>query len=173
MKTYFPFLILLLLIMGFPQTARAEYQEGSIIPAGIIAPLMAWVETQTGVRVPALPTVVASRAQLKEIVSRMGRLAGRAQALYVGGRVVLDHEYFDTEDTTQMSLLVHELVHYAQSFKRGGAWACPQAKEVEAYTLQNKWLEQQGRSPFVRASWIARAAACPATSSSIAVAQAD
>jgi hypothetical protein len=89
----------------------------------------------------------------------MGRTAGRAKAVYVGGRVVLDHRAFDSEDSTQMSLLVHELVHYAQSFKRGG-WSCPQQKEVEAYTLQNLWLEQQGHAPYVRASWIERVSSC-------------
>lgn len=173
MKTFLYILFVLALMVGFPQTARADYEDGAVVPAAVIAPLMAWVEAQTGVRVPALPRVVASQSQLSEIVSHMGRLSGRAKALYVGGQVVLDHRYFDAEDSTQVSLLVHELVHYAQSFKRGTVWSCPQAKEVEAYTLQNKWLEDRGHSPFVRASWISRMAACPATASSMAVASAE
>ncbi|MFA6279335.1 MAG: DUF6647 family protein [Bdellovibrionales bacterium] len=173
MKTFLYIIFVLALLVGFPQTVRADYEDGDIVPAAVIAPLMAWVEAQTGVRVPVLPRVVASRTRLTEIVSHMGRLAGRAKALYIGGQVVLDHRYFDPEDSTQMSLLVHELVHYAQSFKHSAAWSCAQSKEVEAYTLQNKWLEDQGHSPFVRASWISRMAACPATTSAVAVAQAD
>ncbi len=170
MKTFLYTLFVLTLMVGFPQTVRADYEDGDVVPAAVIAPLMAWVEAQTGVRVPALPRVVASHSQLSEIVSHMGRLAGRAKALYIGGQVVLDHRSFDPEDSTQMSLLVHELVHYAQSYKRGAVWSCPQSKEVEAYTLQNKWLEERGHSPFVRASWISRMAACPATTSAVAVA---
>lgn len=153
-----------------PQAARADFEDGDRIPDAVIAPLMAWVEAQTGVRVPVLPHVIASRSQLTQIVSRMGSIAGRARALYVGGTVFLDHRLFDAEDSTQLSLLVHELVHYAQSFKRG-PWACPQAKEVEAYTLQNKWLEEQGHSPFVTASWINRMASCPSTPTTVALAQ--
>lgn len=161
------------LVLGFPQTACADYEDGDVVPASVVAPLMAWVEAQVGVRVPVLPDVVASRSRLTEIVGRMGRIAGRAKALYIGGTVILDHRYFDPEDETQVSLLVHELVHYAQAYKRSVAWTCAQAKEVEAYTIQNKWLEDQGHSPFVNASWISRASACPATTSAVAMAAAD
>lgn len=161
------------LTLGFAQAARADFEDGQAVPEAIVAPLMAWVEAQVGVRVPALPRVVASHTQLSEIVSNMGRLAGRARALYVGGRVVLDDRSFDEEDDTQLSLLVHELVHYAQSFKRNTAWACPQAKEVEAYTIQNKWLEERDHGPFVRATWINRMAACPTAPSAVEMASAD
>ena len=161
------------LIVGFPHTARADYEDGDIVSPAVIAPLMAWVEAQVGVKVPALPQVVASHSRLSQVVGRMGRIAGRAKALYIGGTVILDHRYFDVEDSTQISLLVHELVHYAQAYKRNVVWTCPQAKEVEAYTIQNKWLEDQGHSPFVNASWISRAAACPTTTSTVAMASAD
>lgn len=169
--------ILSLLVSAFlafsAQPAHAEYEDGDIVPASVIEPLMNWVEMNTGVHVPNLPHVVASRDRLTEIVSRMGRLPGRARAVYVAGVVVLDHRYFDADDSTQMSLLVHELVHYAQSYQRQVAWSCPQSKEVEAYSLQNKWLEEQGHSPFVRASWIDRMSSCPTTPHDIAVASAE
>lgn len=173
MKTIILAILVSIIFLSFPQTARADYEDGDIVPATVIAPLMAWVEMQTGTRVPVLPQVVASRTKLMNVVSRMGRLAGRAKALYVGGTVILDHRYFDPEDTTQLSLLVHELVHYAQSNKRQSAWSCAQAKEVEAYTLQNKWLEEQDHSPFVSASWINRMAACPTSTNSVSLAMAD
>lgn len=170
MKKFFCLFLLSVFFAAMPQTAYADFEDGDRIPDAVVAPLMAWVEAQTGVRVPALPRVVASRSQLTQIVSRMGAIAGRARALYVGGVVLLDHRLFDAEDSTQLSLLVHELVHYAQSFKRG-PWGCPQAKEVEAYTLQNKWLEEQGHSPFVTASWINRMASCPSAPTTVALAQ--
>lgn len=173
MKALFLVLFIALFTAIFPQNAYAEFEDGDAVPAEIIAPLMAWVENETGVRVPALPVVVASHTQLSEIVSNMGRLAGRARALYIRGTVVLDHRYFDPEDEVQLSLLIHELVHYAQSYKQYSVWACPQSKEAEAYTLQNKWLEDQGHSPFVRVSWINRMASCPTAPSAVAVASAE
>lgn len=166
-------IFLALILFAFPQTARAEFEDGDLVPDSIVAPLMAWVEMQTGVRVPVLPQVIASQTTLNSVVSGMGRISGRARALYVRGTVILDHRYFDPEDTTQLSLLVHELVHYAQSYQSRSVWACPQAKEVEAYSLQNKWLEELGHSPFVRASWINRMGSCPTSDSAVAMASAD
>ena len=167
-------LLILALCLGFAQNAMAEdYEDGDRLSASVIEPLMAWVELHTGIRVPYLPQVIASQSILSDIVGRKGRIMGRARALYVSGMVVLDHRYFDAEDTTQQSLLVHELVHYAQSYRNQSAWGCPQEKEVEAYTLQNKWLEEQGSSPYVRASWIARMSACPAGRGETAVALAE
>jgi len=173
MKALLLMILVSALTAGFPQPVHADFEDGAVVPPAVIAPLMAWVEAQTGVRVPVLPKVVASHSRLSEIVSRMGRIAGRARALYTGGMVVLDDRYFDVEDETQVSLLVHELVHYAQSYNRTAVWTCAQAKEVEAYTLQNKWLEERGHSPYVQASWINRAAACPTTTSTVAMASAD
>lgn len=171
MKKFIFIVLFSALLVSFPRAARADFEDGQQVSAAIVAPLMAWVEKETGVRVPMLPSVIASRSKLLKIVSRMGPLAGRAQALYIGGTVFLDHRLFDTEESTQISLLVHELVHYAQSFRRTPVGACANAKEYEAYTLQNKWLAEQGHAPFVSASWIARMAACKAPSTTIALAQ--
>jgi hypothetical protein len=171
MKKVILLIVLAALIALFPTSARAEYEEGQLVEQQVIAPLMAWVEAHTGVRVPSLPVVEANRSKLISIVSHMGRVQGRARALYIGGRVVLDHYYFDAEDSTQLSLLVHELVHYAQSLRPRSSWACPQEKEIEAYNLQNKWLEEHGHAPIVSASWINRVSACPASRTVVALAQ--
>jgi len=173
MKALLFIILISSLTMAFPTTAHADFEDGDVVPASVIAPLMSWVEAQTGIHTAVLPQVIVSHTRLSSIVSRMGPIAGRARALFTGGVVVLDDRSFDLEDETQISLLVHELVHYAQSFKHNGGWACPQAKEVEAYTLQNQWLEERGHSPFVRASWINRMASCPNTASAVAVASAD
>lgn len=173
MKTVLSILLVSLLLCAFPHQAKADFEDGDVVPASVVAPLMAWVEAHIGVKTPQLPIVVASHSRLTSIVKGIGRISGRARALYVNGAVVLDHRSFDVEDDVQLSLLLHELVHYAQSFKRSGAWACPQAKEVEAYTLQNQWLEEHDHGPFVRASWINRMASCPAAPSAVAMASAD
>lgn len=172
MKRLIFILILSLLLLALPGVARADFEDGQRVPDAVVAPLMAWVERQVGVKVPALPPVIASHTRLMEVVSHMGPIAGRARALYVGGMVLVDHRAFEADDDTQLSLLVHELVHYAQSFKRNTGWTCPQAKETEAYTLQNKWLDEHDHSPFVSASWIQRMASCPAAPA-VTVARAD
>lgn len=170
MKKTVLILVLTALLGTVTTPAHADYNDGDRVPQHIIAPLMAWVEAQTGVRVPVMPQVIASHDKLMAVVGRMGRIQGRARAVFVGGGVIVDSNSFDPEDVTQMSLLVHELVHYAQLMRRGGVWGCAQEKEVEAYTLQNKWLEEQGSSPYVNASWIARVSSCP-TTSAVALAQ--
>lgn len=141
-----------------------------MVPATVIAPLMAWVQKETGVRVPALPRVEANRTKLLRIAAHLTSERGHARALYTGGAIVLDHYMFDAEDSTQLSFLVHELVHYAQSFRTTPVGSCSKAKEFEAYTLQNKWLQEQGHAPIVTASWIDRMAACPAPTT-VALAQ--
>lgn len=161
MKKILLFILITLLLGAFPRTAHS-YEEGAIVPSAVIAPLMAWVEAETGIKVPYLPKVMASHSTLNNIVSHMNHVGrGHPRAVYFGGIVIIDHLYFDHEDTTQLSLLVHELVHYAQSFTPANQWRCPQAKEHQAYSLQNKWLEQKGSYPIVRASWINRMASCP------------
>lgn len=172
MKLLFKIILFSALIMGFAGEARAEFRDGQQIPAEIIRPLMSWVEQNVGVRVPVLPKVIASRTYLLDVVGGMGRTAGRAKAVYAGGMVILDHRRFDETDSHQLSLLVHELVHYAQSFKRHQNLGCPQAKEQEAYTLQNRWLEEKGSRPYVRASWIRRMASCSYSNGGVDIAMA-
>ena len=172
MSNLFKVLVLFALIVGTPLAAKADVEDGTVVDAQIVAPLMAWVERQTGVRVPSLPHVVASREQFRAILARMGgRTAGRARSLYLAGEVLLDNEMWDPEDSTELSLLVHELVHYAQSYMPRSAWSCRDAREAQAYTLQNKWLDEQGHNAFVSASWIRRVSSCGDATTNVALAQ--
>jgi len=151
----------LALLLDFPLPAQAEVEDGTHIDPAIIQPLMEWVENQLGVKVPALPQVIASRSGFDRILGRMeARYAGRPQSAYIPGTVYMDNNVWDPEDSTQVSLLVHELVHHAQLYMKK-TWPCAKAKETQAYTLQNKWLEQHGHYPFVNASWIERVSSCP------------
>jgi len=100
-----------------------------------------------------------------------GVVVGRAQSAYIPGTVVMDDLRWDPDDSTQVSLLVHELVHHAQLFMNNVNWPCPDAREAQAYNLQNKWLEENGHYPFVQASWIARISSCSGRSGSAYLAQ--
>jgi hypothetical protein len=162
MKKYFRIFWFFALILDFPLPAQAEVEDGTHIDPAIVGALMEWVENEMGIRVPVLPQVIASRGHFDKVLARMGsRFAGRPQSLYIPGTVYMDSTSWDPEDSTQMSLLVHELVHHAQMFMQGKIWACSQAKETQAYTLQNRWLEQQGHYPFVNVAWVERVSSCP------------
>ena len=56
-------------------------------------------------------------------------------------------------------------------FMRGKVWACADAREGQAYNIQNQWLEGQGHYPFVKASWIARVSSCGSQTAELAAFQ--
>lgn len=133
--------------------------EPSIIPAQFVAPLMQWVSVRMSIPVANLPSVVASREQMIAKIGDPQRQSALARALYVPGEVVIDDEFWDATDTRTVSFLVHELVHHAQ-LASGRSYACHNAKEWEAYKLQNMWLAEHGLPPAVEEKWIARMADC-------------
>lgn len=133
--------------------------EPSVVPAQFVAPLMQWVSVRMSIPVTNLPEVVASREQMIAKIGDPQRQSALARALYVPGEVVIDDEFWDASDTRTVSFLVHELVHHAQLVS-GRSYACHNAKEWEAYKLQNMWLAEHGLPPAVEEKWIARMADC-------------
>ncbi len=120
---------------------------------------MQWVEEQMHIRVPYLPRIAISRDKMVALIGNPERQAALARALYVPNLVVVDEDFWDANDTRTVSFLVHELVHHAQAFN-GRKYACNNAKEFEAYHLQNLWLSQHGLPPAVEEEWINRMASC-------------
>jgi len=47
--------------------------------------------------------------------------------------------------STEISVLVHEMVHHLQNMA-GLKYECPQAREKPAYAAQSQWLAQSGRN---------------------------
>ena len=163
-------MLLLFAVMVRPAAARVD--DGTIIDPVFIKPLMEWVQQRTGQTVPVLPRVVASRTEFRKILANMGGdFAGRPQALYVPGTIYIDHLRWDPDDHVQLSLVVHELVHHAQLFMVGKQWPCADAREAQAYNLQNQWLSENNHYPFVQAAWIERISACPGKEPTLQLAQ--
>lgn len=134
-----------------------------VVSPQFVAPLMNWVAYKMGIPVASMPAVYASRARM---VARIGdpqrqsaQQASIARALYVPGEVVIDDEFWDDHDTRTISFLVHELVHHVQ-YVSGRPYPCANAKEWEAYMLQNQWLAEHGLPPAVDESWIAKMSGC-------------
>lgn len=139
--------------------ARAAVPDGTMVDHNQVWPLMEWVEARTNVRVPALPIVTASGTRLKTTLGLQGVQAARAMAAYIPGQVILNHVVWNRESVRSTSYLVHELVHHAQFFSEK-QYACNNAKEREAYTLQNQWLAEQGEPPIVSQRFIDEISSC-------------
>lgn len=170
MKNYFLSATLtLLLAVCAPSLAHAETEDGAMVNAALVGKLIAWVERETGASVPVLPTVISSHSRMWKAVGSRAT-AGHPEAVFAGGTILLDSDNWDAKDPRQVSLLVHEMVHYAQSFMHKN-WACNDAKEQQAYRLQNKWLAQNGQPAFASASWIERLSSCGSDSDSVDLAQ--
>lgn len=149
--------ILALLFVSTP--ILADVPDGTKVDAALVGKLLAWVERETGYDAPNQPAVVASQEKFNLVMKMKGVHYADARALYIPGMVILDNNRWDEESPQQISLLVHELVHHAQLFSKR-KYPCADAKEYEAYTIQNKWLEAQGERPFASQGWIDRMSRC-------------
>ncbi len=150
------FMLAFCLITG---VARADVPDGTKIDNALVGQLMKWVEKETGYKAPTQPSVVASEEKFQLVMKMRGVHYADARAMYIPGMVILDNNTWDEESHHQLSLLVHELVHHAQLFSKR-KYACAEAKEYEAYLIQNKWLEQRGERPFASQAWIDRMSRC-------------
>ncbi len=139
--------------------ARAEVPDGTKIDPALVGRLLGWIEQETGYRAPNQPTVVASQEKFRLVMNMNGVHYADARAMYIPGMVILDNESWEADDPVQISLLVHELVHHAQLFSKR-KYACADAKEYEAYVIQNKWLEANDARPFASQAWIDEMSRC-------------
>jgi hypothetical protein len=80
--------------------------------------------------------------------STNGAASRRRQVVSVyvdAARTIYLHEDWKPENPTDLSVLVHELVHHLQN-AAGQIFACPQEREELAYTAQDQWLKLFGRN---------------------------
>jgi hypothetical protein len=158
----YSFSIILLFLLGLvvlAGSARAAVPDGTRISSESVASLVAWVERATKVQIPEAPIVTASGKILKTALGLEGVQAARSIAAYLPGQIIINNIVWDPESPTAQSYLVHELVHHAQLLS-GKSYPCHDAKEREAYTLQNRWLVEHGESPIVTEGWIDRMSQC-------------
>jgi hypothetical protein len=150
-------------IFSLTNCADTTVADGTIIPPAQVQPLANWVQQQTGVKMAALPITEASGMMLKTSLGLEGVQQARAVAAYLPGQIFINNVIWDPSSLVSQSYLVHELVHHAQLFS-GVTYPCPEAKEREAYTLQNKWLVEHGESPIVSDGWIENMSQCRVSS---------
>lgn len=162
MKKYSKFMLALAFVAGLSVSSTPSYavvEDGTHVDQNDVWPLMEWVEAQTGVKVPGLPTVTASGTRLKTAMGLQGIQQARSMAAYIPGQVIINHVIWDRTSVRSTSYLVHELVHHAQFFSNK-KYACNNEKEREAYEMQNKWLAERGEGPIVTERFIKDISSC-------------
>jgi hypothetical protein len=160
MKSYLKVLPLLsLLALANCAETGGAVADGTILEPQTLKPYANWVQTAMNVDMVSLPITTASGTRLKTSLGLKGVQQARAMAAYLPGQIILNNVAWDPDSLRSQSYLVHELVHHAQLIS-GRHYACDNAKEREAYTLQNRWLVEHGDSPLVSQDFIDKISAC-------------
>lgn len=155
----------LLSIILLPVSSRAAVEDGTTISQEQMKPLAEWVSKAMNVPMDALPHAIASGARLKTSLGLSGVQQARSMAAYLPGQLYVNNVVWDPDSVRAQSYVLHELVHHAQLLS-GRAYACHDAKEREAYTLQNQWLAEHGEAPAVTQDFIDKISACGQTEAS-------
>lgn len=120
-----------------------------------------WVAT--ALHVPAarnpMAIVTSSNRYRQALLVTSGRVH-EARFIQLPGAMIFDTDEVDTENPVIQSQIIHALVHHHQ-FLNKHPFDCPEQREHEAYTLQNRWLEEQGERPYLSANTLARWEHCP------------
>ena len=110
-------------------------------------------------KIHALPMVVASGFKLKTSLGLQGVQQARSVAAYLPGQIIINNIIWDPDSVRAHSYLVHEMVHHAQTLN-AKRYACNDAKERDAYMLQNRWLVERGEDPIYDQDWIDEVSVC-------------
>ena len=142
-----------------PSILNAAVSDGTRIQNETLKPLAQWVANATGVKISAMPIVTASGTLLKTSLGLQGAQQARSMAAYLPGQIIINNVIWDPESERSKSYIVHEMVHHAQLLS-GKSYPCHNAKEKEAYELQNRYLIEHGEEPIFSQNWIDQMSSC-------------
>ncbi|MDP9127162.1 MAG: hypothetical protein M3N08_02725 [Pseudomonadota bacterium] len=165
MKNWLMILPLLSLLTLANCASTSTVSDGTVIPKETLQPYAGWVQQAMNVDMVSIPITVASGSRLKTSLGLKGVQQARAMAAYLPGQIILNNIAWDPGSLRSQSYLIHEMVHHAQLLS-GRHYACDDAKEREAYTLQNRWLVEHGEEPMVSEEFISKISACTVESRS-------
>lgn len=107
-----------------------------------------WVAEMLGEpEAEALPSIrFLSQNAMRAIRHREFHSANDVVALYEDAtETIFLREGWTGQTTAEISILVHEMVHHLQK-QAGLTFACPEAREAQAYAVQAAWLSRYGQS---------------------------
>ncbi len=105
--------------------------------------LNTWLDAQTEYENPAAQPriILVSPSQAAYLHGAADHSGGTLRGLYDDEtETIYLVEPWSANDTRDVSVLVHELVHHRQSEQH---WYCPQAQEWRAYQIQSQWLQEK------------------------------
>lgn len=120
----------------------------------LIIALFAWIAANTSydVDVPQPNIVLTTKhniCQLYGINDYDNCAASGLRGFYNKGLTIYLGTDFNIHDEHSVSGLLHELTHYIQYQNHVHDHTCLGHLELEAYTLQDNWREQQGLEPVL------------------------
>ncbi|MDR3450128.1 MAG: hypothetical protein P4M15_10355 [Alphaproteobacteria bacterium] len=131
------------------------------MPISQIRPLVEWVETRMNLMLLPRPAIYISDTAIQRLASFDADSDGtRKIGAYHSGMIYISSDYWQPGNIADDSVIIHELVHYAQDIGYD-TYACANAREYEAYNLQNAYLAQHGERPIIDADDLAALAHCP------------
>ena len=147
--------VCLLLVLVLPNLALAQDSGDCDAPTApapeLVEDLAKWIEVNTSYDVRRIlldpPRVVFCNTE--EIIQYEGQELrvepGIRAAFDATDRVIFLVRPWDTTNTYDISVLLHEMIHDVQLTNR--RWDCKGAPEWEAYNLQAAWLREHGIEP--------------------------
>lgn len=142
-----------------PKTDSPESQRQ--IDAALVKSLSDWVAAAMQLKPAQRPLVVIANTEKYLQALRVGGSRNReTRFIQLPGTMIFDTDAVDTDNPIIKSQIVHGLVHYYQLLNKRDA-PCVELREFEAFTLQNRWLEEQGERGFISPVTLARWEQCP------------
>lgn len=115
----------------------------------LINAIMLWLSLNFALPLVADQPLIRHVSPDRLVAIHYGGMSGRsADATVLGAydaryRTIYLRDDWDSRNATDVSVLVHELVHYLQD-RAGTSFECPLAREAPAYAAQQRWLEFYG-----------------------------
>lgn len=133
--------------------------KGTPLPPSQTLLLVDWVEDRMNTQLLPLPVIVTDSLAHARCWLPQSEYGEKIVSAEEKGNIFIDDRHADLTDPGNASIVVHELVHYAQEIE-GRAYVCRSQREAEAYEQQNKFLAEHDRPPIMSAEKIARMKEC-------------
>jgi len=147
-------------------SASVSAFTGTPLPPSQTLPLIDWVEDRTNTQLLPLPIIVTDSAANAHCWLPQVEYGEKIVSAEESGNIFIDDKHADVSQPDNASIIIHELIHYAQEIN-GRVYVCRSQREAEAYEQQNKYLVEHDRPPIMAAEKISRMKECLPTVASI------
>lgn len=140
-----------------PEQTTAPQQ----IDAALVKQLGDWTAEAMQLHPARKPlTVIASSEKYVQALRVRARHNSESRFILLPGTMIFDTDAVDADNPVIRSQIVHAQAHYLQLLNKR-PYECAEMQEFEAFTLQNRWLEEQGERTYISPRTLARWEHCP------------